>query len=91
MGKLFVVQPAKVHKLDYTALEGTKRHSCMRFLLITLHNRFALETLLAEDQGVCDIVGAECFVVISKQAGLLAEGHPDLETYNLRSEQLTRI
>lgn len=49
-------------------MEGTKAplHAAS---LITLQSRFVLETLLAEDQGVCHIVGEEYCTVIPMHTG----------------------
>lgn len=37
--------------------------------LMAMQNRFVLDTLLAEDQGVCDYFGDECCAVISMHTG----------------------
>ncbi|XP_078028292.1 uncharacterized protein LOC144464626 [Epinephelus lanceolatus] len=37
--------------------------------LMTLQNRFIIETMLAQDQGVCDVVGEHCCTVIPMHTG----------------------
>ncbi|XP_054861139.1 uncharacterized protein LOC118470853 isoform X3 [Amphiprion ocellaris] len=38
--------------------------------IMTLQNRFVIETLMAPDQGICDVIGEECCTVIPLHSGL---------------------
>ena len=37
--------------------------------LMTLQNRFVIETRMAEDQGICDVIGEECCTLIPMHTG----------------------
>ena len=50
------------------ALEGVKEQLHTTSLK-ALQNRFIIETLLAEDQGVCELIGEECCAVIPMHTG----------------------
>lgn len=56
--------------INYTiqALEGM-REQLHAVSLMALQNRFVLETLLAEDQDVCQLIGEECCTVIPMHTG----------------------
>ena len=51
-----------------TALEGVKEQLHATSLM-AMQNRFIIETILAEDQGVCDLIGEECCTVIPMHTG----------------------
>ena len=50
------------------ALDTVREHLHSTSVII-LQNRLAIDTILAEDQGVCDILGNECGTMIAMHTG----------------------